>query len=122
MGEIADGLINGDFDFYTGEYIGRGFGFPRTHNKSLPWESRRKRVDLVPPIKNFTQSKDVAFKGVSQYLKRTLRVKDITNTVNQYLPESTLSLKQKCFTIQEDFSKFVKWINDNKELLTNKTI
>lgn len=30
MGEIAEGLINGDFDFYTGEYIGRGYGFPRS--------------------------------------------------------------------------------------------
>jgi hypothetical protein len=30
MGEIAEGLINGDFDYITGEYIGRGMGFPRT--------------------------------------------------------------------------------------------
>jgi hypothetical protein len=35
MGEIADGLINGDFDFHTGEYIGRGGGFPRTRHGNL---------------------------------------------------------------------------------------
>jgi hypothetical protein len=30
MGDIADGMINGDFDSITGEYIGDGAGFPRT--------------------------------------------------------------------------------------------
>lgn len=30
MGDIADGIINGDFDQYTGEYLGRGGGFPRS--------------------------------------------------------------------------------------------
>jgi len=43
MGEIADGLINGDFDFYTGEYLGRGLGFPRTHDRPLPWKNRSKK-------------------------------------------------------------------------------
>ena len=32
MGEIADSLINGEFDFITGEYIGEAVGFPRTHS------------------------------------------------------------------------------------------
>ena len=30
MGEIADSLINGEFDFITGEYIGEAVGYPRT--------------------------------------------------------------------------------------------
>ena len=29
MGEIADSLISGEFDFITGEYIGEAVGFPR---------------------------------------------------------------------------------------------
>lgn len=33
MGEIADGIINGDFDSLTGEYIGEGYGFPRTRDR-----------------------------------------------------------------------------------------
>lgn len=46
MGEIADGLVNGDFDYITGEYIGRGIGIPRTRystrkSENLSW----KRVD-----------------------------------------------------------------------------
>ena len=33
MGDIADGMINGDFDSLTGEYIGEGDGYPRTRHK-----------------------------------------------------------------------------------------
>ena len=33
MGEIADSLINGEFDCVTGEYIGEPCGFPRTFEK-----------------------------------------------------------------------------------------
>ena len=32
MGEIADSLINGEFDFFTGEYLGEAVGYPRTHS------------------------------------------------------------------------------------------
>jgi hypothetical protein len=107
MGEIADSIINGDFDCYTGEYIGRGFGIPRTHNKSLPWEK-----------KDFTQSKDVAFKGLSKYLQQKLGISDITSIVNEYMPDIERSLKQKCLAIQKDFGKFVQWINKNNKRKT----
>lgn len=30
MGEIAESLIDGEFDYITGEYIGPGVGYPRT--------------------------------------------------------------------------------------------
>lgn len=30
MGEIADSLISGEFDFITGEYLGEAVGYPRT--------------------------------------------------------------------------------------------
>lgn len=30
MGDIADGVINGDFCEVCGEYLGEGDGFPRT--------------------------------------------------------------------------------------------
>lgn len=32
MGEIADGLISGEFDYITGEYLGEAVGYPRTHS------------------------------------------------------------------------------------------
>lgn len=100
MGEIADGLINGDFDFYTGEYLGRGYGIPRTRNKSLAWE----RPD-------YTYSKDAAFKGIKKYLKKKLNITDITLIINEYMPLLDKSLKQKCLEIQKDFPKFCQWVN-----------
>jgi len=109
MGEIADGLINGDFDFYTGEYIGRGFGFPRTHNRSLEWEKP-----------DYTFSKDVAFKGVSKFLKSKFFVTDITGIVNMYMPDIEKSLKQKCLAIQKDFSKFVEWVKANHATINSQ--
>lgn len=29
MGEIADAMINGEFDYETGEYLGPAVGYPR---------------------------------------------------------------------------------------------
>lgn len=34
MGEIAESLINGEFDYITGEYLGEAVGYPRTHTNS----------------------------------------------------------------------------------------
>jgi hypothetical protein len=109
MGDIVDSLLNGDFDFYTGEYIGRGYGVPRTKNKSLAWE-----------VKNFTESKDAAFKGVRHFLRNKGHEGDITPIVNEYIPDPQRSLKQKCLAIQRDFGSFVKWVNARpKTTITN---
>jgi hypothetical protein len=40
MGEIAEGLINGDFDSVTGEYLGEGGGFPRSRSNYYKKRSR----------------------------------------------------------------------------------
>jgi len=47
MADIADGLINGDFDFLTGEYIGNGGGYPRAYNfkTSRKWTPEQKRIN-----------------------------------------------------------------------------
>ncbi len=111
MGDIADGLINGDFDFYTGEYMGRGYGVPRTRNKSLPWEKRRGDGKA----KNFLDSKESAYNGVKRYigLKWGGRkdIPSVRSVVYEYTGESNFDLKQKCLEIQNDFKKFVQWIN-----------
>jgi hypothetical protein len=45
MGEMADAILNGDFDEETGEYIGPGQGFPR----SLARETRQKKARDIRP-------------------------------------------------------------------------
>lgn len=116
MGEIADGLINGDFDFYTGEYLGRGYGIPRTRNKSLPWE---KRVKNKSP-KNYLQSKDAAYEGIKNYISKKWEgqpnIPSVRDVVMEYIGESNIDLKQKCLEIQKDFGAFIKFIQSKTKL------
>jgi hypothetical protein len=108
MGEIADGLINGDFDFYTGEYLGRGYGIPRTNNKSLPWEKRNKGKGDKDP-------KEQAYNGVKKYISikwdGRKDIPSIRDVIKEYMGDSNFDLKQKCLEIQNDFGTFVKFIN-----------
>lgn len=39
MGDIAEGILNGDFDEVTGEYLGEGEGYPRTFMRTK-WPGR----------------------------------------------------------------------------------
>lgn len=59
MGEIADSIINGEFDYRTGEYIGRPCGYPRRarrprFHKDTPKEAeiRAIRKELAILIKS----------------------------------------------------------------------
>ncbi len=111
MGEMAEGLINGDFDFHTGEDLGSGYGFPRTRNKSLPWERKNKHKR----DKDFTPTKEQAYNGVKNYLSMKWHGrKDMPSTrdiVMEYTGETNIDLKQKCVDIQKNFGPFVKFIN-----------
>ncbi len=39
MGEMVDAMIDGELDFYTGEYIGPGVGYPRSRNGRVNFRS-----------------------------------------------------------------------------------
>lgn len=49
MGEIAESLINGEFDYITGEYLGEAVGYPRTYTNS--------RSEYFSPIQKKPTSK-----------------------------------------------------------------
>lgn len=49
MGEIADSLISGEFDYITGEYLGEEVGYPRTRAYG--------RREYVPPVEKKPTSK-----------------------------------------------------------------
>jgi len=46
MGDIADSLIDGEFDYITGEYIGSPCGYPRTFSNYQPSLSKKKRSKI----------------------------------------------------------------------------
>lgn len=102
MGDIADGLINGDFDFYTGEYIGKGHGYPRTKNGSLPWEGKY-------------DADRAALRVVRHWLTKKMKIQKPDDAIKEYLPGTDKTLKQKATIIQKDFNKFANWVHKNKK-------
>lgn len=95
MGEIADGLINGDFDSETGEYIGEGDGYPRTFENG----NRKKQHNHIFGIKNFLRQK-----GESNWQP----------IIHKYAQENGWSIENKKIAdnIQADFSAFAKWFKN----------
>lgn len=124
MGEIADMMIDGTLDFYTGEYIGKGYGLPRTFDKSLPWE--KKKINFRNRGKRFKQTNFSQNQGINGVVF-WLYDKGITNSENAHSIVKLYSeingweiTKKKmvskiCAKIQEDFPAFIKWYNENKE-------
>lgn len=111
MGENAEMLLDGTLDFYTGDYLGQGYGFPRTYHKSLRREKRRnpKHTKNIPP------TKEQVYNGVKNYISiRWTGRKDIPSVrvlIMEYTGEQGIDLKQKCLEIQKDFGSFIKFIN-----------
>jgi len=101
MGEIADGLINGEFDFHTGEYLGEGQGFPRTADKSLPWEKQEK---------NYVN-------GIKRFL-RMFGLYNVRAPMDMYIDEKypnkkKASLEEKCKVASDNWVEFKEWVNAN---------
>ena len=44
MGEIAESLINGEFDYETGEYIGEPCGYPRRYGRKKNYNNYRSGI------------------------------------------------------------------------------
>ena len=108
MGEIADGIINGDFDFYTGEYIGRGFGIPRTKNGQLPWAGT-----------------DTSWKKVVGFLNNcSIKAHlhpEIVKAFGAPYPRKA-GLKKACAFILKDFDKFKAFVAENKQKWITKPL
>ena len=105
MGEIADGLIEGDFDFYTGEYLGRGKGFPRSRKGNV-FPQQRKSEDLSwKKITVFLNNS-----GIKQHLHQQV-VKDFGCNYSGKSP-----LRNACFEVLKNFDKFKDFVEGwNKE-------
>lgn len=113
MGDIADMMINGDMDFYTGEYIGRGAGFPRTLDSSLPWEQRKKKANN--PRKGVLNYIHNCYAGKSQ-------MPSALNIAKHYANEAKIEWKSEdemFQAISANFSAFVKWFKENAGLMLN---
>lgn len=117
MGEIADGLINGDFDFYTGEYLGRGDGFPRSKKGRIEFRNRGRRFRQ----NNFTGKQKK--QGVEFWLyDKGVKNAEIAHGIireyvfyNDWQVPNKRFIQNACVKIQQNFPAFTKWYNENKD-------
>lgn len=114
MAEISEGLINGDFDSVTGEYLGEGEGFAR----SIYWDNKKGDKPI------FFKSPYHAKKGVIKYLENhgllTIELQEII--ITEYAKMNGLGkiedkISDLCVLIQEDFKKFAKFVRLKKKEL-----
>jgi hypothetical protein len=101
MGEIADGLINGDFDCYTGEYLGEGDGFPRSRHGKMPWQERVRK------------SEDLRWKKVTGFLsgngfKQHTHPEILKGYGVKYTGKRPL--RNACFEVLKDFKRFKEYV------------
>jgi len=111
MGDIAEGLLNGDFDEITGEYLGPGQGFPR----SLHYNNGPREYDSSS-----------ALYGVKNYLRK----RGVTNWNNIVVAYNKDVLKIEfpgqidnnkiAIEIQKDFGAFVKYVRSELIKSTGK--
>lgn len=107
MGDIAESMINGEFDYMTGEYIGRPTGYPRTYGDI---KRKRKRKIAHNPKK-----------GVTIYLSRHgIDKTQHIHIMRKYITESTERILKTnetkhylCVIISKDFKSFRKWFLSN---------
>ena len=97
MGEIADSLINGEFDFITGEYIGEAVGYPRT----LAYG----RHEYMPPVeKKPTNKANVCITNICKDRGFSNREKIINNCL-------TYPISIKSFTASTRMILKSFWLN-----------
>lgn len=117
MGEIANSLINGEFDFHTGEYLGKPVGHPRTLDRSLSWEKRSfTKTNQERGVRNWLSKN-----SVTDALVQSLAVKKWAADKGIELSENK-SITDLCVEVQKDFRGFCEWfkVNEKYYLLNGK--
>lgn len=106
MGEIAEGLINGDFDYITGEYLGKGHGYPRTGNMQR-------------------KSQDLRWRKVVEFLNNSgIKPHLHPNVLKDYGCKYTgkKPLRNACFEALKTFDKFNEFVKTwNTQFQSNPT-
>lgn len=99
MGDMADAIIDGEFDYITGEYIGRGVGYPRSFH-----DNYKTRYD-----------KDRNVNGVKNYLlKKGFNLQIHDDIIKSYGIDKLMQqkkVKSICAEIQKDFNAFIQWVS-----------
>lgn len=85
MGGIADSLINGEFDFITGEYIGEAVGFPRTRSygkRNAPPIIKKPSSKANVGITNMCKDRGFDSRKKQNWCLSSCRIRDMNSYLN----------------------------------------
>ena len=91
---MADAIINGDFDEQTGEWLGEGYGFPRTREPGQYNTMKTVVSDGKGGYRDPDWDKDKYAKG-TKAIRKELAIL-IKNTIKAYPEESENKLVNEC--------------------------
>lgn len=103
MGDIADAILDGEFDEISGEYIGPGCGYPRSKHYGSPVYGNSPTKGVV----NYLGQ-------ISRKEKRTLVKNYSEQKLN--LNFEAIGFDKCCAEIQKNFNAFSQYVkNQNKK-------
>ena len=102
MGEIAESLLDGEFDCITGEYLGEGVGYPRTlHGNG--------KLNPVKGVQNYLQNKGIIAK------EKKREIVKLFCEQNLLLNYEIIGFDKCCIEIQKCFGEFIKFVKGYKK-------
>lgn len=101
MGDIADGLITGDFDFLTGEYLGQGYGHPRSKHMNIYPKNKSDKLNAVAGLRTFIAKHTPLTGKPDEIVIRYAKEKGIYDEADMF--------SELCEKIQRDFGSFKDW-------------
>jgi hypothetical protein len=108
MGDIADAIINGDMDQFTGEWIGNGQGYPRSISERKRG-ARFRRTDFSESDKLNGVMVYLHDKGVTNAEQAHTLIKEYGKHIG-HVPTAKKNVLKIALKIQEAFPNFVEWL------------
>ncbi|MDD3038637.1 hypothetical protein [Bacteroides sp.] len=116
MGEIADSLISGEFDYITGEYLGEQVGYPRT--RAYGRREYTSPVEKKPTSKaNVCISNMCKDRGFDNRKKVELVAKFLHSKGYKQLPNLSHQYKIIHSQYKNDFKRFLNDMIQNNDNL-----
>lgn len=121
MGEIADMMLDGTLCEGCGVYLGNGKGYPQycqncKSDNRIPWSQRQGATgrQAVKGVLNLLQSKGISSKQRQNEIISEFCALHEIKTVESHF------LSQACIAIQNDFDRFVQWLNNKLNIRPGK--
>lgn len=99
MGEIADAMINGEFDYETGEYLGPPVGYPRSR--------RDMQRNPSSGVNNWLRKRGYAKKADQIVILRAFAKTKMDEKMAIQIDRYSI-----CSIIQANWKEFVHWHNN----------